>query len=303
MTSPEPRKSTYSVVPLLVGALASCAMLYGPISCGDGGGGTATVDAPEIDGPIDAPDPAIDAPQVDAPESDGTVTDGTLVDADAADGTVIDADAAADAADAADGTVSDADAADQTLPEGGGDATDAGSCSPALVIAEVFASGGGQYRSDYVSIHNRSGAPVALAGWSLQVNDATSTATWTVVPLSGTVGAGGYYLVQLATGSTGGALPPADATGTFDLPAAGGRAAIVASTTPLTGASPSGYVDLLGYGTGTPAEGSPFSIPSGMSASRKATACTDTNANASDFFVANPLPRGSATTANVCACP
>ena len=73
--------------------------------------------------------------------------------------------------------------------------------------------------NDFVEIHNRDATPVTLTGRALQLNDEASTGSWTVVPLSGTLAGGGYYLVVLGRDNTetGIALPTADATGTYNL--------------------------------------------------------------------------------------
>jgi predicted extracellular nuclease len=91
-----------------------------------------------------------------------------------------------------------------------------GSGSGSIVVGEMYASGGNSgaiYSNDYVELFNRGAGAVAIDGWTLQYASAAS-ATWQTTALSGTIPAGGRYLVQLASGGTNGAaLPASDATG------------------------------------------------------------------------------------------
>src|SRR5436305_864591 len=88
-----------------------------------------------------------------------------------------------------------------------------GSGSGSIVLGEVFAAGGNSgapYANDYVELFNRGASAVAIDGWTLQYASASST-TWQVTALSGTIPAGGRYLVQLASGGGNGApLPTPD---------------------------------------------------------------------------------------------
>ena len=79
-----------------------------------------------------------------------------------------------------------------------------GSGSGSLVVAEVYAAGGNSgaaYANDYVELFNRGASPVAIDGWTLQYASASST-SWQSTALSGTIPAGGRYLVQLASGGS-----------------------------------------------------------------------------------------------------
>jgi len=111
-----------------------------------------------------------------------------------------------------------------------------GSGSGGIVVGELYASGGNSgalYANDYVELFNRGAAAVAIDGWTLQYASAAS-ATWQMTALSGSIPAGGRYLVQLASGGVNGAaLPAADATGTSNLAATGGKVAIVDNASAL----------------------------------------------------------------------
>jgi hypothetical protein len=197
------------------------------------------------------------------------------------------------------------------LPLGAASARASGSGS--IVVGEVFAAGGNSgasYASDYVELFNRGAGAVAIDGWTLQYASAAST-SWQSTALSGTIPAGGHYLVQLASGGTNGAaLPAPDATGTSNLAVTGGKIAVVDSATALScGASPgscsaaSGLQDLIGYGGAADYEGSAAApAPSATTALARAGAgCTDSDDNAADFASAAPGPKNSAAAASACA--
>ena len=111
----------------------------------------------------------------------------------------------------------------------------ASAASTTVVISQVYGGGGNSgatYKNDFIELHNKSSSPVGSAGWSVQYASATSTGTWSgVTALSGTIPAGGYYLVQ-ETAGTGGttSLPTPDATGSIALSATAGKVALVSSS-------------------------------------------------------------------------
>jgi hypothetical protein len=197
------------------------------------------------------------------------------------------------------------------LPLGATSARASGAGS--LVVGEVYAAGGNTgavYANDYVELFNRGASPVALDGWTLQYASASST-SWQSTALSGTVAAGGRYLVQLASGgANGAALPAADATGTSNLAASGGKVAVVDDATALAcGASAgscstaSDLEDLVGYGIATDYKGSgaaPASTAT-KALTRADGGCTDTDDNAADFATATPDPQNSSAAASTCS--
>lgn len=130
-----------------------------------------------------------------------------------------------------------------------------------VVISELYGNGGNNgavYRNDYVELYNPTYFGVTLAGWSLQYASATGTGAWHAAPLGGHILPFGYYLVQLAGGTNGVALPAPDTTGTINMSATAGKVALVRSTTPLSGANlaDSSIVDMVGYGGADAYEGS-----------------------------------------------
>jgi len=184
-----------------------------------------------------------------------------------------------------------------------------------MVVGQVFAGGGNAsapYTNDFVELFNRGAATVDLSTWSVQYATGSGT-TWQVTPLSGSVAAGGHYLIQLASAAAIGApLPTPDSTGTSNLAVSGGKVALVHSTTALTCGASAGscsadpsVVDLIGYGSATDFEGGgpAPAISNTTAAVRAGGGCTETDANATDFSAASPTPRNSADAASPCAAP
>jgi len=183
--------------------------------------------------------------------------------------------------------------------------------SASVVVSEVFAGGGNSgapYANDYVELFNRSSSTVNLTGWTLQYASAAST-SWDVTPLSGTLGAGDVFLVKLASGgSVGSTLPVADATGTTNLAASGGKLALVSSATALTCGGAAGscsataaIADLVGYGTATDFEGHGAPAATNTLALVRADGgCTDTDDNAADFDTGTPAPTNAAGAEHPC---
>ena len=102
------------------------------------------------------------------------------------------------------------------------------------------------------------------------------------------------------------ALPTPDMTFTVNMSQTAGKVALVAGTTALSVSCPTGasIIDLVGYGaTATCSEGTTAPAPSASTAVLRAgSGCTDVNNNGTDFAVAAPAPRNSATTTLGCNC-
>jgi hypothetical protein len=185
------------------------------------------------------------------------------------------------------------------------------SSSPTMVVSQVFAGGGNSgapYTNDFVELFNRGSTAVDLSSWSLQYASGSGT-SWQVTALAGSVQPGGRYLVQLASGAVGAALPTPDATGTSNLAVSGGKVALVHAATALTCGStcstdPS-VTDYVGYGSATDFEGTGAApaIGNTTAALRAGDGCTDTDVNSSDFSAAAPTPRNSATAPAPCSGP
>jgi hypothetical protein len=187
------------------------------------------------------------------------------------------------------------------------------SASSNLVVSQLYAGGGNAgaaYTNDFVELFNPGTAAVDLTGWTLQYASAASS-SWQSTALSGSIQAGRYYLVQLASAAAIGApLPTPDASGTTNLAVSGGKVAVVHGSDALTcGASPgscsanAAVADLVGYGSAADYEGSAAApaLNSATAALRDDAGCSDSGDNAADFTAVAPTPRNAATAAHACA--
>jgi lamin tail-like protein len=184
--------------------------------------------------------------------------------------------------------------------------------SPDIVISQLYGGGGnsgGQFTHDFVELFNRSASSVSVTGWTVQYASSTGN-SWAAASLSGTIPAGGYYLVQLAAGSgTAAALPTPDATGSMNMSGTTGKVALVSNQTLLrcgggTACLPNAAIhDLVGYGSADNFEGSGAAPTQSNTTAgfRAGRGCTDTDSNAADFTTAAPAPRNSASARNPCS--
>jgi hypothetical protein len=189
----------------------------------------------------------------------------------------------------------------------------AAASSSGVVVSQVYGGGGNSgatFQNDFVELFNAGATAVDVSGWTVQYATAAGT-TWQATSLTGTISAGRYYLVQLASSAAVGApLPVPDATGTSNVAATSGKIALVRSTTPLTCGAAAGSCsadpsveDLVGYGSASDFEGtgSAPATSSTQAAQRASEGCGDTADNAADFAAATPDPRNTASPAHVCA--
>ncbi|UGQ12007.1 lamin tail domain-containing protein [Yinghuangia sp. ASG 101] len=183
--------------------------------------------------------------------------------------------------------------------------TAAAAPSPDAVISEVYGGGGNSgasLRFDFIELGNAGSTPFDLGGWSVQYlsGSPTPTSKWQVTPLSGTVPAGGRYLVQEAAGAGGDtALPTPDAIGTISMSATSGTVALVHSTTALTcltaaDCAADGTVkDVVGFGTAAVREGSPATGAGNTTSVSRDAKFADTDDNSADFTGSAPSPTNS----------
>lgn len=182
--------------------------------------------------------------------------------------------------------------------------------APKIVISQVYGGGGNSsapYKNDFIELFNAGTTSVSLNGWSIQYAGNTGT-TWTVSNLPNTsLGAGKYFLIQLAGGTTGSSLPTPDHTdGGINMGSTGGKVALVSSTTSLSGSCPTStnIKDFVGFGAANCYEGSnPTLAPSNTTwVTRADNGCTDTDDNRNDFSTTSSVtPRNTATPTNTCA--
>ncbi len=184
-------------------------------------------------------------------------------------------------------------------------ADDAGVKRGQIVISQVFGGGGtvASFQRDFVELFNRSAEAVPLDGLSLQIASATDPFD-VVIPLTGSIPAGRYFLVALHSGITGDPLPtPLDLESTEDVSQEDGKVALVPGTTALGCGGPpprcptDKLLDLVGYGAASDSEGDDKAPQLGptTAALRKNNGCTDTDDNSKDFVAGGPAPRNSAT--------
>jgi Lamin Tail Domain len=190
----------------------------------------------------------------------------------------------------------------------------AASGTSGIVVSQVFGGGGNAgapYANDYVELFNRGSTAVDVSGWTVQYATAAGS-SWQTTPLAGTIQPGRYYLVGLAGGATGAALPAPDATDTTNLSATSGKIALVRDAQALACGATAGSCsanplveDLVGFGAAADFEGA-AAAPGGSSTAaviRNDAGCTDTDANGADFAAGAPSPRNSTAAANACSTP
>jgi predicted extracellular nuclease len=191
-----------------------------------------------------------------------------------------------------------------------------------LVVSQIYGGGGNtgaQYTHDYVELFNPTGAPISLAGLSIQYASATGTGNFgansgQLTELTGTVQPGQYFLVQQAAGAGNGVpLPTPDLVDPtpINMAAGAGKVALVTGTTSLGcngGSTPCSaeqlgrIVDLVGYGSANFFEGTAAAptLSNTTAGFRAQGGCQDSDDNAADFSAAAPSPRTTASPANVC---
>jgi uncharacterized protein len=185
-----------------------------------------------------------------------------------------------------------------------------------LVVSQVYGGGGNSgapLTHDYIEIFNRGTATVSLDGRSLQYASATGTGNLganatQLTELTGSVPAGGYFLVQQASNAAvGDPLPTPDLIDPtpIAMAAGAGKVALVTGTTSLGCNGSAGQpcdatalariIDLVGYGNANFFEGSGAAptLSNTTAAFRAGAGATDTDNNAADFSAGAPDPRNS----------
>ncbi len=193
-------------------------------------------------------------------------------------------------------------------------------CSGTLASAQVRISqlyGGGAvsangFNADFIELYNAGASPVALAGKSVQIASGAASTAWTVVALTGSIPANGYYLVRLeAASATGRAYVADQVPGTLatSMSSSTGKGALVDSITPITGAGCTTpgvtILDLVTYGTTASATlcyegtvGNALTTSGGaFSVLRKCAGAIDANDNRNDFQSNIATPRNSSVVA------
>jgi predicted extracellular nuclease len=174
-----------------------------------------------------------------------------------------------------------------------------------VVISQVYGAGGNSgalYNRDYVELFNPTNAAVTIPAnsWSVQYASAagTSIASKFTIP-NVTLQPGQFYLIGLDnnSGSTVGANPGWDSTGSIAMSASAGKVFLASTNTNITlsGGCPatgSAVVDWAGYGSTVNCSegGTKFANLDATHAAVRKNVCVDTDSNGNDFQVASPNP-------------
>lgn len=183
-----------------------------------------------------------------------------------------------------------------------------------VVISQIFGGNGSVLNQDYVELFNAGHVAVDINGWSVQYASATGTGNFAgngVTTLSGMLQPGQYYLVGLATGGSGSALPAVDIGSSGpNMSGSNGKVVLLNQSTGLAcngGSSPctptqqAQIVDLVGYGTANYFESAAApALNSSSALFRKNNGCDDSNHNGNDFVTGTPAPRNRNSALNVC---
>ena len=174
-----------------------------------------------------------------------------------------------------------------------------------VIINEAYLNGGSTgatYLNKFVELYNPTDTAISLDGTSIQYRSAGGTSDPTsTAALSGSIAAGGYYLIQgTSNNASGQALPTPDATGIGSFSGTSGTIFFANQSETLT-APPTGSLidselvtDLVGWGSSNTYEGE-ASTNASLTTSINRTGFSDTDVNADDFTTAAPTPRNSAT--------
>ncbi len=179
-----------------------------------------------------------------------------------------------------------------------------------VVINEAYLKGGSAgafFNQKFVELYNAGDTAQDLSGWSLQYRAEKNSSTGNVQKLTGSIAAGGYYLIALpgnGTSPAGAALPVADLTSTTITPSGTNGQLFLANVgeaiSPAAGSvADSRVVDFLGYGSAVSFETAP-AVVDGANTKPNALVRTDfvdTNDNAKDFTNTTTVtPQGSGRT-------
>ncbi|ACP33774.1 ExeM/NucH family extracellular endonuclease [Corynebacterium aurimucosum] len=159
------------------------------------------------------------------------------------------------------------------------------------VISEVYGGGGNKgaaFTNDFIELYNPTSADLNLTGWSVEYLSASGNSGGKH-ELSGSLPAGGYFLIQEGGGDTGEPLPSPDAEGNLNLSGSKGSVKLYDAS----GAE----VDLVGYGEASLSEGSPTKALNNSTSAQRDAEGTDTDDNSADFSAAAPTPKSGGSAA------
>jgi 5'-nucleotidase len=177
------------------------------------------------------------------------------------------------------------------------------SADAAVVINEVYGGGGNSgatLTNDFVELVNVSDQAIDITGWSLQYASASgafaNSGDTNRHVLTGTIAAGGSFLVQESQGNGGTtALPTPDASGGLTIGGSGGKVALASDGVTVTAPGDANVVDYVAWGNGAaPAAGGAAApaTTNTTSVSRSEQHANTAN-NGADFTAGAPTPQNS----------
>lgn len=155
------------------------------------------------------------------------------------------------------------------------------------VISEVYGGGGNKgahFTNDFIELYNPTDSPIDVTGWSVEYFSSKGNSGGKT-SLSGSIPAGGYYLIQGGGGDAGEPLPAPDAEGGLNMSGSKGSVKLYDAS----GAE----IDVVGYGAASISESSPAPSLSNTTSAQRDAAGTDTDDNAADFTNAAPTPKSA----------
>ena len=199
-----------------------------------------------------------------------------------------------------------------------------------VVISEVYGGGGNsgaRYTHDFIELYNPTRSDIVMTNWSVQYTSATGPSAnnpnWGITSFSGTIKAGGYYLIQQAKGNTGTtALPTPDASGSLAMAGTAGKVILSSNSVVFNVSAPvsDAIVDVVGFGsTATFYEGSgPTPTLTNTTSAQRASGQNavgeivlesgagngwDSDNNSTDFKTGEPTPKNTASPAEFSTSP
>jgi len=174
-----------------------------------------------------------------------------------------------------------------------------------VVISEVYGAGGNSgalYNRDFVELYNPADAALDLDGLSVQYRSATGISNPSgVVPLSGTIPGKGHFLLGLASGANGVALPATVDQDNASVNLSGSTGTVfLANQKTVLSAPATGSVtgdgrisDLVGFGTSNTFETVVAPAPGTTTSISRTAAGEDTDDNGADLKAGPPSPQNT----------
>ena len=174
-----------------------------------------------------------------------------------------------------------------------------------LVISEVYGAGGNSgalVNADFVELYNPTGAAISVADDYIHYRSSSGGSGGAPYRLTGSVPAGGHYLIQMgAAGANGAALPTPDAgPAGFTVAAGGGQIYLLSDANAVTTtgdqSSTPNVIDMVGASGATSFETAATAAAATTTSSlNRAANGADTDNNTADFSLAAPSPSNTAS--------